>query len=213
MRRPAAVIGLFLVCCMAACTLRRQVTPASPYCRGGNPLAGVYHPLAPDVSRAAAASQSEPSSKVVFEPYDGDVHIDLRPTTRLRAAPRDGNDRVGGNLVVEVIPYDRSARCGARAKARASRLSGPGSQTTSTAGTRSTRRGGSARAASSPPRRPSCARRSYCCSNASDSRHESRPRGARREPRHRFAKAPKQPRGGSPQQRPSDMRLYERSAG
>ena len=42
MRRPAAVIGLFLVCCTAACTLRRQVAPASPYCRGGNPLAGVY---------------------------------------------------------------------------------------------------------------------------------------------------------------------------
>jgi len=41
MRRAAVVIGVFLACCTAACTLRREATPASPYCRGGNALAGV----------------------------------------------------------------------------------------------------------------------------------------------------------------------------
>ncbi len=44
MRRPAVVLGLFLLLCAAACSLRRHVTLSSPYCRGGGPLAGVYHP-------------------------------------------------------------------------------------------------------------------------------------------------------------------------
>jgi hypothetical protein len=43
---------------------------------------------------------------VKFEEYDGDVHIDLRPDdARLLS---DGNERLGGNLVVEVIPQDRA---------------------------------------------------------------------------------------------------------
>ena len=90
MRRPAVVIGLFLVCCTAACTLRRQVTPPSPYCRGGNPLAGVYHPSRLRVkSRCRVAVGTV--SKVVFEPYDGDVHIDLRPGSP--TAPALGRQR------------------------------------------------------------------------------------------------------------------------
>jgi hypothetical protein len=44
--------------------------------------------------------------KVVFEPYDGDVHIDLRPDDG--SVLSGGNDRVGGNLIVELIPFDRS---------------------------------------------------------------------------------------------------------
>jgi hypothetical protein len=47
-------------------------------------------------------------SKVVFEPYDGDVHIDLRPDPGYEGLLADGNSRVGGNLVVELIPQDRS---------------------------------------------------------------------------------------------------------
>jgi len=105
MRRAVVVIGLFLACCAAACTLRRHVTPASPHCRGGNPLAGVYHP-----SRLRVKSRCRvvvgTVSKVAFEPYDGDVHIDLRPDDRSLLA--DGNDRVGDNLVVELIPFDRA---------------------------------------------------------------------------------------------------------
>jgi hypothetical protein len=64
-RRPAVVIGVFIVCCTAACTLRRQVAPPSPYCRGGNPLAGVYHPSRLRVkSRCRVAIGTV--SKVVF---------------------------------------------------------------------------------------------------------------------------------------------------
>ena len=105
MRRAAVVIGVFLTCCAGACTLRRVVAPASPYCRGGSPLAGVYHP-----SRLRVKSRCRVVvgivRKVVFEQYDGDVHIDLRPDDPSLLAA--GNDRVGGNLIVELIPFDRS---------------------------------------------------------------------------------------------------------
>jgi hypothetical protein len=105
MRRAAVVIGVFLTCCTGACTLRREVAPASPYCRGGSPLAGVYHP-----SRLRVKSRCRvvvgTVRKVVFEQYDGDVHIDLRPDDPSLLAA--GNDRVGGNLIVELIPFDRS---------------------------------------------------------------------------------------------------------
>lgn len=105
MRRAAVVIGVFLTCCTGACTLRREVAPASPYCRGGSPLAGVYHP-----SRLRVKSRCRvvvgTVRKVVFEQYDGDVHIDLRPDDPSLLAA--GNERVGGNLIVELIPFDRS---------------------------------------------------------------------------------------------------------
>ena len=105
MRRAAVVIGVFLTCCAGACTLRREVAPASPYCRDGSPLAGVYHP-----SRLRVKSRCRvvvgTVRKVVFEPYDGDVHIDLRPDDGSLLSA--GNDRVGGNLIVELIPFDRS---------------------------------------------------------------------------------------------------------
>ncbi|HSC50655.1 MAG TPA: hypothetical protein VLD16_10375 [Gaiellaceae bacterium] len=107
MRRAAAVIGLFLVCCTAACTLRRHAAPPSPHCRGGNPLAGVYHPSRLNVkSRCRAVNGTV--RKVVFEEYDGDVHIDLRPDPGLEDVLADGNDRVGRNLIVELIPQDRA---------------------------------------------------------------------------------------------------------
>ncbi|HEY7019173.1 MAG TPA: hypothetical protein VH297_11945 [Gaiellaceae bacterium] len=107
MRRQAAVIGVFLLFCTAACTLRRQAVPLSPYCRGGSPLAGVYHPArlqVKDRCRIAIGTVS----KVVFETYDGDVHVDLRVDAAYENLLADGNSRVGGNLVVEVIPFDRS---------------------------------------------------------------------------------------------------------
>ena len=36
------------------------------------------------------------------------MHVDLRLDRPTTACSRDGNDRVGGNLVVEIIPQDRS---------------------------------------------------------------------------------------------------------
>jgi hypothetical protein len=101
------VIGIFLLCCTAACTLRRHAEPLSPYCRGGPPLAGVYHPQRLVVkSRCRVAVGTVRAVK--FEPYDGDVHVDLRLDPAYEGLLDDGNGRVGGNLVVELIPQDRS---------------------------------------------------------------------------------------------------------
>jgi hypothetical protein len=107
MRRRALVIGLFVVCCTAACSLRREVAPPSPYCRGGGPLAGVYHPQRLVVKDRCAVAVGT-VRKVVFEPYDGDVHVDLRPDPGYERLLAEGNVRLGGNLVVELLPQDRS---------------------------------------------------------------------------------------------------------
>jgi hypothetical protein len=106
-RRKAVVIGIFLLSCTAACTLRRQVEPLSPYCRGGSPLAGVYHSqrlVVKDRCRIAVGTVRA----VQFEEYDGDVHVDLRLDPAYEGLLDDGNGRIGGNLVVELIPQDRS---------------------------------------------------------------------------------------------------------
>jgi hypothetical protein len=107
MRRAAVVIGVFLACCTAACTLRREATPASPYCRGGNALAGVYHP-----SRLRVKSRCRvvvgTVRKVVFEPYDGDVHIELRLDPGQDGLVSRGNERLAGNLLLEIVPTDRA---------------------------------------------------------------------------------------------------------
>jgi hypothetical protein len=107
MRRPAVVLGLFLVCCTAACTLRRHTAPPSPYCRGGSPLAGVYHPQRLNVKDRCRVAVGT-VSKVKFETYDGDVHVDLRLDPGYEGLLSDGNARIGGNLVVELMPQDRS---------------------------------------------------------------------------------------------------------
>jgi len=68
--------------------------PPSPYCRGGPPLAGVYHPQRLEVKKRCAVATGL-VTKVKFEEFDGDVHIALRTGE--------------GDLVVEVIPQDRVA--------------------------------------------------------------------------------------------------------
>ena len=101
------MIGIFLLSCTAACTLRRHAEPLSPYCRGGSPLAGVYHPQRLVVkSRCRVAVGTVRAVK--FEDYDGDVHVDLRLDPAYESLLDDGNGRIGGNLVVELIPQDRS---------------------------------------------------------------------------------------------------------
>ena len=107
MRRPSVVLGLFLLCCAAACSLRRQVVLPSQYCRAGSPMAGVYHSqrlIVKSRCRIAVGTVAE----VKFEEYDGDVHVDLRVDSGYGRLLSDGNDRVGGDLVVEIIPQDRS---------------------------------------------------------------------------------------------------------
>jgi hypothetical protein len=70
-------------------------------------MAGVYHAERLNVkSRCAVAVGTV--GRVKFEAYDGDVHVDLRLDPGYERLLDDGNARVGGNLVVEVIPYDRS---------------------------------------------------------------------------------------------------------
>jgi hypothetical protein len=83
----AALAGLLLV-------VRPHASPPpSPYCRGGPPLAGVYHSPRLEVKKRCAVA-SGVVTRVKFEDFDGDVHVDLRT---------DGGEK----LVVEVIPQDR----------------------------------------------------------------------------------------------------------
>src|SRR6266540_1471646 len=67
---------------------------SSPYCRSGDPLAGVYHPARLKVERRCTQA-SGVVGRVKFESFDGDVHLVLRTDD-------------GESLVVEVIPQDRS---------------------------------------------------------------------------------------------------------
>ena len=69
-------------------------TPASPHCRGGPPLAGVYHSPRLEVKKRCTVVTGV-VTKVKFEEYDGDVHFVLRADT-------------GEQLVVEVVPQDRA---------------------------------------------------------------------------------------------------------
>jgi hypothetical protein len=91
-------LGLIVsVVALAAALLlvpRHSEPPPSPYCRGGPPLAGVYHSDRLAV-RKRCAMVSGVVTQVKFEEYDGDVHIRL-------------TDQDGRELVVEVLPQDRS---------------------------------------------------------------------------------------------------------
>lgn len=93
--------------CAAACSLRRQRALPSAYCRSGGPLAGVYRPQRLRVKSGCKIAIGT-VRKVKFEEYDGDVHVDLRPDPGYEKLLADGNSRIGGNLVVEIIPQDRS---------------------------------------------------------------------------------------------------------
>jgi hypothetical protein len=106
MRR--AVVGVtVLALAVGGCALRRAAPPPSPYCRSGSPLVGVYHPQRLKVkSRCRAAAGTV--EVVRFEDYDGDVHIELRLDPEFRDLLAKGNEQVGGTLIVEIIPWDRS---------------------------------------------------------------------------------------------------------
>jgi hypothetical protein len=102
---------LFTLCLVApflvGCSLRRAAgPPPSPYCRSGDPLAGVYRPQRLEVkSRCRVVSGTV--EEVKFERYDGDIHIDLLLDETDQELLSRGNDQVGGALVVEIIPQDR----------------------------------------------------------------------------------------------------------
>jgi hypothetical protein len=101
-------LALFALAPLAAGSVYASTpSPApSPYCRARDPMAGVYHPQRLHV-RSRCAVASGVVQKVKFEDFDGDVHIDLRLDEASRHLLSAGNDQVGGDLVVEIIPQDR----------------------------------------------------------------------------------------------------------
>jgi hypothetical protein len=101
------VVGLTLAVLVAGCALRRAGPPPSPHCRSGSPLVGVYHPERLKVkSRCRVAVGT--IEKMKPELYDGDIHIELRLEPGEEGLLSSGNTRVGGNLILEIIPWDRS---------------------------------------------------------------------------------------------------------
>ena len=104
--RPVAVVLTFAIV-VAGCALRRAGPPPSPHCRSGSPLIGVYHPERLKVkSRCRVAVGAV--EKVKPELYDGDIHIALRLDRGQERLLSAGNARVGGTLILEIIPWDRS---------------------------------------------------------------------------------------------------------
>ena len=94
-RLDAFLVTVVVVLAVLLLAVRpRASPPPSPYCRGGPPLAGVYHSPRLEVRKQCAVA-SGVVTRVKFEEFDGDVHVDLRS---------DGGEK----LVVEVIPQDRS---------------------------------------------------------------------------------------------------------
>jgi hypothetical protein len=105
MRRLVPLLAIAMV--LGGCFLRRTSPPPSPHCRSGTPLAGVYHPERLKVkSRCRIAVGTV--EKVKPELYDGDIHIGLRLDPGQDNLLSEGNARVGGTLVLEIIPWDRS---------------------------------------------------------------------------------------------------------
>jgi hypothetical protein len=105
--RSAAVLVLVGSPVVAGCSLRRAAgPPPSPYCRPGNVLEGVYHPERLEI-RSHCRVAAGVVERVKFESFDGDVHVDLSLDERDSGLLGSGNDRLGGTLVVEIIPQDR----------------------------------------------------------------------------------------------------------
>jgi hypothetical protein len=104
--RPLVVLVVLAVI-GAGCTLLRAGPPPSPHCRRGSTLVGVYHPERLKVKsrcRVAIGTVEE----VKPELYDGDIHIQLRLDRGQERLLSNGNARVGGTLIVEIIPWDRA---------------------------------------------------------------------------------------------------------
>jgi hypothetical protein len=86
----------------------REVSPPSPYCRSGNPMAGVYNPL-----RVRVLSKCEVASGVVEyvtlqESGDQQIYVRLDPQYAKLLA-MGNSDHPNALLVLEVIPEDQAA--------------------------------------------------------------------------------------------------------
>jgi hypothetical protein len=104
--RPLLVVVLVGVV-VAGCTLLRAGPPPSPHCRSGSPLVGVYHPQRLKVKSHCRVAVGT-IENVKEELYDGDLHLGLRLDPGQEGLLSSGNARVGGNLILEIIPWDRS---------------------------------------------------------------------------------------------------------
>jgi hypothetical protein len=104
--RPVLVV-LIAAAVVAGCGLRRAGPPPSPHCRSGSPLVGVYHPERLKVKGRCRIAVGT-VEKVKPELYDGDIHLELRLDPGQEGLLSEGNRRVGGNLILEIIPWDRS---------------------------------------------------------------------------------------------------------
>jgi hypothetical protein len=105
--RRTLLTSVVLAALVAGCSLLRAAPPPSPHCRAGSPLAGVYHPQRLKVkSRCRIAVGTV--EQVKPELYDGDIHIELRLDRGQDGLLSGGNARVGGTLIVEIIPWDRA---------------------------------------------------------------------------------------------------------
>ena len=107
--RRAIVLGLLLLGAYSTAEAieHPREAPPSPYCRGGDELAQVYHPSRLRL-RSPCRIASGKVASVKFEDFDGDVHVDLDVDPASRGLLMRGNDRVHGRLVVEIVPQDRS---------------------------------------------------------------------------------------------------------
>jgi hypothetical protein len=101
MRRLELVLVLLvLVLAVSLAWPRHAWSPPSPHCREGPALAGVYHADRLQVRERCVVAAGV-VTRVVFEEYDGDVHVSLRPDDPRLLGKGDES------LVVEVIPQDR----------------------------------------------------------------------------------------------------------
>jgi hypothetical protein len=105
MRRLLPLVVVALVA--GGCFLRQAGPPPSPHCRSGSPLVGVYHPDRLKVKRRCHVAVGT-VEKVKAELYDGDIHIELKLDPGQDGLLSSGNARVGGTLILEIIPWDRS---------------------------------------------------------------------------------------------------------
>jgi hypothetical protein len=100
------LVAILVGAVVAGCALRRAAPAPSPHCRSGSPLVGVYHPERLKVKSRCRIAVGV-VEKVKPELYDGDLHIALRLDPGQEKLLADGNERVGGTLIVEIVPWDR----------------------------------------------------------------------------------------------------------
>jgi hypothetical protein len=87
--------------------VQSAASPPSPYCRTGDPLAGVYNPLRFRVLSSCQVAIG--TVKSVTLQYDGDQRIDVLLDAQYTKLLAVGNTNYhGGMLVLELIPQDQA---------------------------------------------------------------------------------------------------------